>query len=120
MLPGRRAVRVGEQILKEMAYLFLEKVKDPRIGDVTLTGVRLSNDLRQAKVYFSVLGGEDQVARAKAGMESAKGFIKREIGLRLSLRYVPDIVFLHDGSLEAGSHIEHLLDGLMKEDDESQ
>lgn len=120
MIPGRRATRVGEQILKEMACLFLEKVKDPRIMNVTLTGIRLSNDLKQAKVYFSVMGGENQIARAKAGMESAKGFIKREIGLRLPLRYVPDIVFLHDGSLEAGSRMEHLLNGLTKEDDESQ
>jgi len=98
-----------------MAYLLLEKVKDPRVSSVTLTGIRLSNDLKQARVYFSVLGEEDQVARAKAGMESAKGFLKREIGLRLSLRYIPDMRFIHDTSLAAGSHMERLLDGL-KED----
>jgi ribosome-binding factor A len=115
MRPGRRARRVGEQILKEMAYLLLEKVKDPRVRNVTLTGIRLSNDLKQARVYFSVLGEEDQVVLAQAGMESAKGFIKREIGLRLSLRYVPDIRFIHDTSLAAGSHMERILDGL-KED----
>jgi len=116
MLPGRRAVRVGEQILKEMAYLLLEKVKDPRVRSVTLTGIRLSNDLKQAKVFYSVMGEEKQVVRAQAGMDSAKGFIKREIGLRLSLRYVPEIRFIHDASLAAGSHMERLFDGL--KDDE--
>ena len=116
MLPGRRARQVGEQILHEMAYLLLEKVNDPRVSSVTLTGIRLSNDLKQARVYFSVLGEENQVALAQAGMESAKGFIKREIGVRLSLRYVPEMRFIHDTSLAAGSHMEQILDGL--KDDE--
>lgn len=116
MLPGRRAARVGEEILKEMAFLILEKVKDPRVRSVTLTGVQLSNDLKQAKVYFSVMGDQEQVAKAQQGMESAKGFIKREIGLRLKLRYVPEMRFIHDASLAAGSHMEHLLDEII--DDE--
>jgi ribosome-binding factor A len=116
MTAGRRARRVGEQILQEMAYLILEKVKDPRVSDVTLTGIRLSNDLKQARVYYSVLGDENRAARAQAGLESAKGFIKREIGLRLSLRYVPELRFIHDTSLVAGSRMERLLDGL-KEDE---
>ena len=116
MLPGRRAARVGEEILKEMAFLILEKVKDPRVRSVTLTGVQLSNDLKQAKVYFSVMGNQEQIAKAQQGMESAKGFIKREIGLRLKLRYVPEMRFIHDASLAAGSHMEHLLDEII--DDE--
>jgi len=116
MLPGRRAARVGEEILKEMAFLILEKVKDPRVRNVTLTGIQLSNDLKQSKIYYSVMGDQEQIAKAHEGMESAKGFIKREIGLRLKLRYVPEMRFIHDPSLAAGSHMEQLLDEII--DDE--
>jgi ribosome-binding factor A len=113
MLPGRRATRVGEQILKEMAFLLLEKVKDPRVRNVTLTGIQLSNDLKQAKIYYSVMGAQDLIASAREGMESAMGFIKREIGLRLKLRYMPEMRFIHDPSLAVGSHMEQLLDKII-------
>jgi ribosome-binding factor A len=116
MLPGRRAARVGEQILKEMAFLILEKVKDPRVRNVTLTGIELSNYLKQAKIYYSVMGDQEQIARANEGMESARGFIKREIGLRLKLRYVPEMRFIHDPSLAAGSRMEQLLDEIIDND----
>ena len=108
MLPGKRAVRVGDQILREIADLLLRKVKDPRIRGITLTGVHLTDDLRHAKIYYSVLGGENDVGRVQAGLESAKGFIKREVGLRLSLRYMPDMVFAHDPTLAEGSELERI------------
>jgi len=114
MLAGKRAVRVGDQVQKEIAILLLEKVQDPRIQGVTVTGIRLSDDLKQARVFYSVIGGQDQVVRAQAGLESAKGFIKREIGRRTALRYVPDITFVHDSSLESGSHMEKLFRELHK------
>ncbi len=114
MLAGKRAVRVGDQVQKEIAILLLEKVQDPRIQGVTVTGIRLSDDLKQARVFYSVIGGQDQVVRAQAGLESAKGFIKREIGRRTVLRYVPDITFVHDSSLESGSHMEKLFRELHK------
>ncbi len=107
---GKRATRVGDLILREMAFLLLEKVEDPRIQGVTLTGIRLSNDLKQAKVFYSVLGGEGQVEKALAGLNSARGFIKRQIGIRMELRYVPEILFVHDASLEAGSHMERVFE----------
>ncbi|MFZ0449291.1 MAG: 30S ribosome-binding factor RbfA [Desulfatiglandaceae bacterium] len=110
MLSGRRASRVGEQILKELAFSLLEKVNDPRVGTVTLTGIQLSNDLKQAKIYYSVMGEQDQIAKAGEGLESAKGFIKREVGHRLKLRYVPEMRFIHDPSLAFGSHMEKVLD----------
>jgi ribosome-binding factor A len=107
---GKRATRVGDLILREMAFLLLEKVEDPRIQGVTLTGIRLSNDLKQAKVFYSVLGGEGQVEKALAGLNSAKGFIKRQIGTRMELRYVPEILFIYDPSLEEGSHMERVFE----------
>ncbi|MBW1721113.1 MAG: 30S ribosome-binding factor RbfA [Deltaproteobacteria bacterium] len=112
MLAGKRAVRVGDQILREIADLLMRKVKDPRAQGATLTGIRLSNDLRHARVYFSVLGGRAEIMRVQAGLESAKGYIKREIGLRLDLKYLPEIVFMHDPSLEKGRYMEELLSRL--------
>jgi len=112
MTSGKRAVRVGDLILRELAFLLLEKVKDPRIRGVTLTGIRLSNDLKQAKVFFSVLGEKEDVEKALKGLNSAKGFIKRQIGERMELRYVPEILFVHDASLETGSHLEKVFESL--------
>lgn len=112
MLAGKRAARVGDQILREVSMLLLTKIMDPRVQGVTTTGVQLSNDLKQARIFFSVIGDEDRVKRAQAGLNSAKGFIKREIGKRMKLRYVPEIIFLHDSSLESGSRIERIFDKL--------
>ena len=114
MLAGKRAVRVGDHILREIAILLLEKVEDPRVQGVTLTGIRLSDDLKAARVYYSVMGEKEQISRSQAGLDSAKGFIKREIGLRAALRYVPEITFVHDPSLEKGSHMDKLFEEIEK------
>ena len=116
MLAGKRAVRVGDQILKEIAILLLNRVKDPRVQGVTMTGIDLSNDLKLARVYFSVMGDKSDIERALAGLNSAKGFIKREIGLRMQLRYVPEIKFLHDASLESGSHLDRIFKEIQKDE----
>jgi ribosome-binding factor A len=108
MLAGKRARRVGDQLLKEIADLLMRRVNDPRVKNATLTGIRLTNDLRYARVYYSILGDEQDVLKAQAGLDSAKGFIKREIGLRLDLKYMPDLVFKHDPSLAEGHHMEEL------------
>ncbi len=116
MLAGKRTIRVGEQILKEIAVLLLESVKDPRVKSVTMTGIRLSKDLKHARVYYSVLGGRGEVGRAQAGLDSAKGYIKRKIGQRLALRYVPELLFIHDESLEVGTNLEKLLETLKRDE----
>ena len=108
MLAGKRAVRVGDEILKGIAELLVRKVRDPRVKGATLTGIHLSKDLKHARVYFSVIGVKEDILRAQAGLDSAKGFIKREIGLRMNLKYVPDIIFEHDISLEQGNKMEKL------------
>lgn len=114
MLAGKRAVRVGDQILKEIAFLLLEKIRDPRIQGVTITGISLSNDLKLAKIYYSVIGEKEEIKRAQAGLDSAKGFVKREIGLRMSLKYVPEIRFVHDPSLGIGSHMDRVFEEIHK------
>ena len=108
MLAGKRAIRVGDVLLKELADLLMRRVRDPRVAGVTLTGIRVSNDLKHAKVYFSLIGDEQAVMEVQEGLESAKGFIKREIGQRMELKYVPDIVFKHDPSLATGERMEKL------------
>ena len=112
MLAGKRSIRVGEQIQKIIALLLIEKVRDPRLRDVTITGVRISNDLKVARVYFSVFSEREYLKDAENGLESAKGFIKREIGIRLNMKYVPEITFLHDNSLENGDRMDRLLEEL--------
>jgi len=109
---SKRAIRLGDQLFREIAVVVLEKVKDPRVEGITVTGVRLSNDLRQAKVFYSLIGEAGQIEEAQSGLDRAKGYIKRQIGLRLPLRYVPELTFFYDGSLEYGSYMDDILDKL--------
>jgi ribosome-binding factor A len=107
-------------VLREIADLVMKKLKDPRVRGVTFTGVEVSKDLRHARVYFSLIGDEVQILQAQAGLDSAKGFIKREIGLRVELRHMPDLVFKHDPSLETGSRMEKLLQKIKEDEFPSQ
>jgi ribosome-binding factor A len=118
MLAGNRSHRVGDQILKEISELLLRKVKDPRLKGVTLTDVSVSRDLRRAYVYYSILGEGEQKKQAQEGFESARGYIRREIGERLQLRYVPDVQFRYDNSLEYGQKMERILEELSSAKDE--
>lgn len=118
MLAGNRSHRVGDQILREISDLLLKKVKDPRLKGVTLTDVSVSRDLRRAYVYYSIFGEGEQKKQVQEGFESAKGYIRREIGERLQLRYVPDVQFRHDNSLEYGQKMERILEELSSPKDE--
>jgi ribosome-binding factor A len=116
MLAGKRSVRVGDQILKEIADLLTRKVRDPRVSGVTLTGIRLSDDLRHARIFYSFLGEKIDIERMQSGLDSAKGFIKREMGKRINLRYMPEIIFQHDPTLETGNQIEKLFQKIKSEE----
>ncbi|NIQ38053.1 MAG: 30S ribosome-binding factor RbfA [Proteobacteria bacterium] len=105
----KRAERVGDLIKREISNMLIRGIKDPRIGLVTITQVRVSDDLRLAKVYFSVMGGEEDRQRNLEGLNSAKGYIKREMGKRTHLRYMPDIMFKYDPSLDYADHIDRLM-----------
>lgn len=105
-----RAVRVGEQVKKELSYLLQHELKDPRIGFVTVTSVEMSRDLEHAKVYVSVMGDEEQKKRTLEGLEKAKGFLRSEVGRRLGIRRTPELVFKIDQSIEHGQHISKLLE----------
>lgn len=105
----KRCEKVAEAIHEEISKLLIKGVKDPRVGFVTVTGVKVTDDLHLATVYFSIIGGEAERKGAEAGLNSAKGFLRREIGKVLRMRYVPDLMFRFDESVEYGSRIESLL-----------
>lgn len=108
-MQGRRADRVSTLIQEEISRLILRSVKDPRIGFVTVTRVRVSEDLRHAKVYISLArGGEKQRQEALIGLRSAAGFLRGELGRRLALRYAPELLFSLDDSLEQELHLAKL------------
>lgn len=107
----KRAQRIGDRIREEISDLLLRKIRDPRIvGFLTITDVQMSKDLRRAKVFFSMIGDEKDREQVMIGLKSATGFIKRELSGRLELRYMPDIIFQYDTSLEYGSRIAKVLD----------
>jgi ribosome-binding factor A len=116
-LDFKRAERVGDLIKREISEMLIRGIKDPRIGLATITKVTISDDLRAAKVYFSVMGGEADRERTRQGLVSATGFIKREVGKRIRLRYVPEIVFEFDPSLEYVDHINRLIQELHEQEE---
>ncbi|MFD2613049.1 30S ribosome-binding factor RbfA [Paenibacillus gansuensis] len=113
-----RVGRVGEQIKKELSLIIQTELKDPRIGFITVTGVEVTNDLSQAKVFFSVLGSDEQKAESLKALEKAKGFLRSELGRKLLLRHQPELIFKFDSSIEYGSRIEKLLEKISDEDSE--
>jgi ribosome-binding factor A len=115
-----RATRVGEQMKKELSDIIGRKLKDPRIGFVTVTDVRVTGDLQQAKVYISVLGDEEQRQNTLKGLEKAKGFIRSEIGQRIRLRKTPEIFFEIDETIEYGSRIEQLIRQISTEQEDEK
>lgn len=104
-----RANRVGEQMKKELSDIIGRKLKDPRIGFVTVTGVEVTGDLQQAKVFITVLGDERKREDTLNGLEKAKGFIRSEVGHRIRLRKTPELFFEIDESIDYGNKIETLL-----------
>ncbi|HZH59972.1 30S ribosome-binding factor RbfA [Metabacillus halosaccharovorans] len=115
-----RANRVGEQMKKELGDIIGRKIKDPRIGFVTVTDVNVSGDLQIAKVFISVLGDEEQRQNTLKGLAKAKGFIRSEIGQRIRLRKTPEIQFEFDESIDYGNRIETLLHELNVENKEEE
>jgi ribosome-binding factor A len=109
MHPYKRSERLGELLLAEISELVVRDLKDPRLGFVTFTRVELSDDLRHAKVFASILGSEPEKARTLQGLASATGYIRRHLGRILRLRYTPELTFLIDESMEHGAKIAQLL-----------
>jgi ribosome-binding factor A len=108
----KRSARVGDQMKQEIADILMRKIKDPRIGFVTVTDVELSDDLRNAKVFVSVYGGDKK--ETFKGLNSAAAFIRSELGRRMTMRSIPEILFRFDDTVERGAHIMELLHEIEK------
>lgn len=116
MIRFKRADRVGGQIHKELSVLLRKEIRDPRLESVTILRVTLSDDLRSARVYFSVAEGEEHRINAVAGFKSASGYLRRKLGSCLDLRYVPELRFLYDESFERAVKVDRLLKTIREEE----
>ena len=114
----RRTDRVAEALQELVADLLLREIKDPRIGLITVTGVKVTADLRHARIFFSCLGDEGRRAQALKGLASAAGFVRSQVARKLNLRAAPEIVFEFDPSLETAERVARLLKGALPGDSE--
>jgi ribosome-binding factor A len=106
----QRSERVGELLTEVIAEVLREDIRDPRVTGVTITAARVTKDLRQARIYFTILGGAvENKDSVLAGLKSALGFIRSRIGKQLKLRFVPAIEFFYDESLDEAERIDKLL-----------
>ena len=104
-----RVEKLQELIKQEVGKILLMDIKDSRIGFVTVTGVEMTGDLREAKIYVSIMGNDEQIKSSWEGLHSALGFIRREIGKRIKIRFTPEISFALDKSRDYSEHIQKLL-----------
>jgi ribosome-binding factor A len=112
---AHRQQKLGEQIAVELSDLLRTRVKDPRIGFASITRVEVSRDFSIAKVYVSVMDPEERTETMK-GLRSATGFLRHELASRLTLRFVPEIVFKLDTSIEEGARVLALINQIEQEE----
>lgn len=109
MSNNRRQDQLGEVIARELSDLMHTRVKDPRVGFASITGVDLSADLRHAKVHVSVMGDETEQRETMRGLDRATGFLRHELAQRLTVRHVPEIAFFLDTSIARGARVLELI-----------
>lgn len=115
-----RARRVGELLQRELARLIQEKLKDPRVGLVTVSHVGVSPDLRQAKVYVTVLGEEKNIQEQLKILNKAAGFLQHGLSQRAKLRVIPCLRFVYDDSIERGRHLSALIEEAVRKKPDSE
>lgn len=114
---NRRVSRISTEIKRVISQLIIDSIKDPRVNElVTITDVEVTNDLSFAKVYVGVFGDDEAKEAALEGLENAKGFIKRELGQKIELRHIPELIFEIDETIEQGNKIESLIREINKGD----
>lgn len=113
----KRADKVAETIHEIICSVLSRGLNDPRIGFVTITAVELCDDLSLAKVFFTVIGDDKAKKDTEAGLNSAKGFIRREVGKNLTIRHTPELLFKYDSSLDYASRIDSILKEIGTEHD---
>lgn len=111
-----RIARLSEEMKKEISLIIQNEIKDPRVPLLTsVTHVDLARDLRYAKVHISVYGEKEQKEKCIEGLTSAAGYIRREVGGRIKMRYTPELIFLIDESIEYGLNISRMIKEMNKE-----
>lgn len=115
----KRSHRVAELLREEISQIVTQELKDPLIGLTTVTAIKLTEDLRSARVYVSIIGGERERRKGLKGLERAKKFIRKELGHRTDLKFVPTLSFFYDGSIDYAQNIESLIAKIHKENDDS-
>jgi len=118
MLPYKRSQRVGDLVREEVADIIMYRLKDPRIGFVTVTGVDMSPDMKNAKVYVSVLKEEDRELTLEI-LNSSKSFIRSLLSKRLKMKFIPTVEFRFDTSIEYGYKIDKLLKEIKDRDEDT-
>lgn len=114
-MPKGRALRVAEAMRKEISGLLARGLKDPRVGFVSIMGVKMSPDLRYANVYVSLMGSEQEQKSSLIGLRNSAGWIRRECGKKVRLRYTPEIRFFEDESLDQAQHLDEILHAIHEE-----
>jgi ribosome-binding factor A len=117
-MQGKRIDRVGHLVQMELSQLILHRIKDPRLGFVTITHVSVAPDLRSACVFYSSLGDEKARKETQVALEKSSGFLQREIGTALQLRYTPKLKFMYDDSIDRGLEIDRVLKDIQKKEAE--
>jgi ribosome-binding factor A len=122
MATNRRVARVAELIRREVSQMLLTGIKDDRVGAgmVSVTDVDVSGDLQHAKIFVSIYGTDAAKAETMAGLKSATGFVRSELGQRIRLRRTPEVIFLEDHSLERGNKVLSLINRLSQEREASR
>src|SRR5580698_4042545 len=115
-----RAKRMGEQIQRELTELLRRDVKDERIGNVTITAVNVTGDLRTARVYYLVFGKDGPDPKVQQGLTSAAGFLRNALSKALMIRYTPTLTFELDTTIEHGVRLTQLIDSLKKPADPAE
>ena len=115
-----RVEKIQELIKQEASEIIMRELKDPRIGFVTVTEVDVSSDLRNAKLYLIILGSDKQIEDTWKGLNSSLGFIRRELAHRIRLKFITEIKFLMDTSLQYSAHIQELLIKVQKDEEDKK
>lgn len=115
-MASNRIRRISEEVKKAISVMLINGTKDPRITSmISVTDVEVTNDLRYAFVYISILGGDKE--ESLEGLNSARGYIRREVGRQVKLRYAPEIIFKIDDSIERGMYMDELIKSVNKDEE---
>ena len=118
--PPKRATRVADVIKNELSLLLVQRVRDPQLQEISISRVELSDDLRHAKVYFTMFQGGNKLDKARRSLQKASGFMRSHLAKTLNLRFTPELRFWYDEEFEEVEKIEKLLDEIAQERDDRE